>query len=215
MHLRLSSLDPNFYSTICHPAQQIISDFCHKMLTTLYANERHNLTTLLHVSVTIFSFVFYSCILNATLFHCQHILTAKSQKTNALKHIHNWVERERERMCLCMYLILKWTFDACKMPVHSHLLHLLKHIRLSNYCRSLLNDLLVAALNRAVTTKKRNGISILVSQQLHLQVPSNRGQLHDKYWGAWNLLLYLVFTNLKWFFQDTKVNQVCSSFEEI
>lgn len=67
------------------------------------------------------------------------------------------------------------------MPLlQSHLLHFLKHEVGGDGGRSLLDDLLVPALHGAVTAEQGDGIAILVSQDLHLQVPRVFRQLHDE-----------------------------------
>lgn len=42
------------------------------------------------------------------------------------------------------------------------------------------NDLLVTTLHRAVTTKKRDGVAVLVSNDLDFQVARSTGKLHDE-----------------------------------
>lgn len=73
----------------------------------------------------------------------------------------------------------------------SYLFHILKHIRGGDSSWSLFYDLLVSALDRAVTAEQRDGITVLISQDLHLQVTGMFGQLHDKDGGTWNLSLNL------------------------
>lgn len=53
---------------------------------------------------------------------------------------------------------------------HSHLLHVLKHHRSRNRSGCFLNNLLVPALHGAIPAKERDGIAILICQDLHLQV---------------------------------------------
>lgn len=53
---------------------------------------------------------------------------------------------------------------------HSHLFHVLKYHRSCNRSRCFFNNLLMPALHGAIPTKERDGVAILVCQDLHLQV---------------------------------------------
>lgn len=46
--------------------------------------------------------------------------------------------------------------------------HILKHIRGGNGSRSLLYNFLVPSLHRTVSTKQRDGVAVLISQNLDL-----------------------------------------------
>lgn len=59
-------------------------------------------------------------------------------------------------------------------------LHLFESALSSNGGRSLFDDLLVPPLNGAVSSEKRNGISVFVSENLNLEVPRMLSQLHDE-----------------------------------
>ena len=50
--------------------------------------------------------------------------------------------------------------------------------------RSDLNNLLVATLDRAITAKERDGVSVLISKQLDLQVAGLASKLHNEDRGA-------------------------------
>lgn len=78
-----------------------------------------------------------------------------------------------------------------KLQSPSHLLHVLKHCRGGNGGWGLLDDLLVAPLHGAVAAEERDGVAVLVCQDLHLQVPGLLGQPHHKDGGAWHLCLNL------------------------
>lgn len=69
--------------------------------------------------------------------------------------------------------------------------HILKHIRSGDGSRSLLYNLLVASLHRTVSSKQGNGIAILISQDLNLQMAGMSGQLHDENGWSWNFCLDL------------------------
>lgn len=73
----------------------------------------------------------------------------------------------------------------------THLLHHLDDSRSCNGDRCLLDDLLVPALDGAVTAKEGDGIAILISQHLYLQVPRMLGQLHQEDGGPRCLCLHL------------------------
>lgn len=61
----------------------------------------------------------------------------------------------------------------------------------SDVRRTLLEYLLEAALRAAVSPVERNGIAILVPDDLHLKMPSLRAQLHHEDRRARNLVLDL------------------------
>jgi hypothetical protein len=70
---------------------------------------------------------------------------------------------------------------ANELPkTHSSLLHPVKHIGWARSSRTLLDDLLVSPLHRAVATVQRNALAVLVGKKLHLEVTSPAGQLHDE-----------------------------------
>ena len=63
-------------------------------------------------------------------------------------------------------------------------LHFLERLILRDRDRSLLDDLLVATLDRAITAKERNSVSVLISKQLDLQVAGLASKLHNEDRGA-------------------------------
>lgn len=99
----------------------------------------------------------------------------------------------------CRALLLAgWDGSPCSYPPHpltelcrAHLLHELEHSRYGNGGRRLLDDLLMPALDGAVTAEQRHSVPILVSKNLDLQVSGVLGQLHEKDGGAGDLTLHL------------------------
>ena len=49
----------------------------------------------------------------------------------------------------------------------------------------LFNDLLVSALDGAITSEEGDGAAILISEQLDFQVPSGASELHDENRRTW------------------------------
>ena len=65
-------------------------------------------------------------------------------------------------------------------PQAFYLFHLLEHLGGGYGGGGLLDDLLVPPLDGAVPPKQGDGVTIVIGQDLHLQVTGVRGQLHDK-----------------------------------
>ena len=61
-----------------------------------------------------------------------------------------------------------------------YLLHVLEDVAGGDGGGRLLDDLLVAALHRAVPPEQGDGVPVLVGQDLHLQVPRVLRQLHHE-----------------------------------
>ena len=59
-------------------------------------------------------------------------------------------------------------------------LHLLESLGVRDGHGRLLDDLLVPALDRTVATKERNGVAVLISEKLDLQVTCLPSELHDE-----------------------------------
>lgn len=72
-----------------------------------------------------------------------------------------------------------------------YLFHLFKHFCSRNRGGGFFYDLLMSSLNGAVPPKQRNGITIIISQDLDLQVTSMRCQFHYEDRGSWNFNLHL------------------------
>ena len=128
--------------------------------------------------------------------------------THTLSHTNTYA-------CFCIHTYTHMLHThACmhtRMRVHTHthththtlyLFHPLKDIGLGNSSRGLLNDLLVSALNGAVTAKHRDGTAIFISQQLDFQMTSCWCQLHDEDGGSRHFLLDLLQS--KWYDRITK-----------
>jgi len=60
--------------------------------------------------------------------------------------------------------------------LQTYLLHLLEELGVSNGGRCLLYNLLVSALHRTITSEQRNGVAVLVSYDLNLNVPGTEGK---------------------------------------
>ena len=70
---------------------------------------------------------------------------------------------------------------ADQLPqAHRGALHCLEGFGLCNGDWGLFNDLLVSSLNRTVSAKDRDVVSVLIGEQLHLQVSGVTGELHNK-----------------------------------
>ena len=70
---------------------------------------------------------------------------------------------------------------ADQLPqAHRGALHCLEGVGLCNGDRGLFNDLLVSSLNRTVSAKDRDVVSVLIGEQLHLQVSGVTGKLHNE-----------------------------------
>ena len=59
-------------------------------------------------------------------------------------------------------------------------LHFLERLVIRDCDRGLFDDILVATLDRAITAEERNGVSVLVSKELNLQVTRLTSELHDE-----------------------------------
>jgi len=68
---------------------------------------------------------------------------------------------------------------------NSSLLHLLEPLGLSDGDGSLLDDLLVSPLNRTVSTEKRDGVSVLIRDELDLEMSSRSSESHDEDGRSW------------------------------
>ena len=64
---------------------------------------------------------------------------------------------------------------------HGRLLHLLEALGPGDRDGRLLDDLLVATLDRAVAAEERDGVAVLVGEDLDLEVTSGAGELHDEH----------------------------------
>jgi hypothetical protein len=63
---------------------------------------------------------------------------------------------------------------------HGSLLHLLESLCAGNGDGSLLDNLLMSTLDRAVTTEQRDVVAVLISEQLDFQMSGVAGKLHDE-----------------------------------
>ena len=86
-----------------------------------------------------------------------------------------------------MHKHIKRTLDSSSADIADKLrqsnrgaLHLLEGLRVRDGHGCLLDDLLVSALDRTVATEKRNGVAVLISEKLDLQVTRLAGELHDE-----------------------------------
>src|SRR5699024_263084 len=72
--------------------------------------------------------------------------------------------------------------DVADQLPHAHrsALHCLVGVVLCNGERGLFNDLLESSLNRTVSAEVRELVSVLIGEQLHLQVSGVTGKLHDE-----------------------------------
>ena len=81
----------------------------------------------------------------------------------------------------------KHTFDRYSANISDELrqtdcrtLHLLERLKVRDRDWRLLDDFLVTPLYRTITAEERDGIAVLVGQQLHLQVTSLTSKIHDE-----------------------------------
>jgi hypothetical protein len=70
---------------------------------------------------------------------------------------------------------------------HSGLFHLVEGQWLGNGDGRLLDNLLMSTLNRTISAKQGNVVSVLIGEQLHLQMSSVACKLHDENWRAGDL----------------------------
>lgn len=72
-----------------------------------------------------------------------------------------------------------------------HIFHVFEDVGRGDGSRSLLDDLLVPPLHGAVSSEQGDGVAVLIGQDLHLQVTSVLGELHDENGRAGNFCLHL------------------------
>mmetsp|Transcript_21960 Transcript_21960/g.54329 ORF Transcript_21960/g.54329 Transcript_21960/m.54329 type:complete len:606 (-) Transcript_21960:134-1951(-) len=78
--------------------------------------------------------------------------------------------------------------NVARQPL-CRLFHLTEHRRVGDGRRRLLENLLKATLGRAVTSAERHCVSILIANDLNLEMPGTLAQLHHKHGRSWHLCL--------------------------
>ena len=131
---------------------------------------------------------------------CRGKVDARDHLRYGVLHLQPRVElEERERGVLFEEEVLhRASVGVADFLGEAHCggLHLLPH-RLGELVgavgegRTLLDDLLVATLHRAVATGESDGVPVLVRQQLHLEVARVRREAHEEDRRAWHFALDL------------------------
>mmetsp|Transcript_33651 Transcript_33651/g.68849 ORF Transcript_33651/g.68849 Transcript_33651/m.68849 type:complete len:414 (-) Transcript_33651:479-1720(-) len=110
-------------------------------------------------------------------------------------HLQSWIQLEKvELVLVCIVQVLH-----CSCPDVANVLcealgstfHLQESVLWHHYRRSFLKYLLEASLGRAISTIQCHSISMLISDDLHLNVPSTLAKLHHEDRRSWNFILHL------------------------
>mmetsp|Transcript_13544 Transcript_13544/g.23330 ORF Transcript_13544/g.23330 Transcript_13544/m.23330 type:complete len:715 (+) Transcript_13544:4833-6977(+) len=104
------------------------------------------------------------------------------------------VELQEEELIVVVVKVLDGTgVDVANLlgKTDGSVLHLLPDIGLGGNGGTLLENLLVTTLYRAVTSAESDGVTVLVSNELNLQVASTLGETHDEDRGSGDLRLDL------------------------